>query len=89
VALYAAIDARDAPAVARFAEGLLEASGAGQANRDFLFAAAVTGRLAAGERERARALWRRYAPGLQTASRNPLPELLKAHLFGVHQGEGI
>jgi len=89
VALYEAIDARDAPAVARFAEGLLEARGAGQANRDFLFAAAVTGRFAAGEREQARALWRRYAPGLQTASRNPLPELLKAHVFGAQQGEGI
>jgi len=57
------------------------AVGAGQANRDFLFAAA--------EQEWARALWRRYAPGLQTASRNPLPELLKGHLFGAHQGEGI
>jgi hypothetical protein len=29
------------------------------------------------------------APGLRTASRNPLPELLKGHLYGAHQGEGI
>jgi hypothetical protein len=29
------------------------------------------------------------APGLRTASRNPLPELRKGHLFGTHQGEGI
>jgi len=55
----------------------------------YAVAEGAIGRLAAGERERARALWRRYAPGLRTASRDPLPELLKGHLFGAHQGEGI
>ena len=78
VDLFAAIGERDAERMARLAEPLLRQDGA---RKDFLLGAAITGRLALGERDQALALWREFADGMVSAPSNMLPELLRGHLF--------
>jgi len=82
LALFSAVDGRDAPTMARVAESLLKVSDFGStAHADFLLAAAIIGRLASGERERAILLWRRFSPSVTSDRHNMLPEFLQGHLF--------
>ncbi len=82
VALFAAVSARDADRMARLAEALLGRNDASDAARkDYLLAAAITGRLARGERDQALALWREFAAQAVSNRRNMLPDLLRGHLF--------
>jgi predicted membrane-bound spermidine synthase len=80
--LFAAVGMRDVAAMTRLAEaGLADPAFAGSPRRDFLLAAAIVGRLAQGERDRALALWRSFADGVTSEHDNMLPELLQGHLF--------
>ena len=79
VSLFAAIGERNAAGMARQAEAMLRRDGA--ARRDYLLATAVIGRLSGGERDRAAALWRKYAKGAVSDRLNVLPDLLEGHLF--------
>jgi hypothetical protein len=81
VSLFATISERNAAGMARQAEAMLVKDGA--ARRDYLLAVAVIGRLTAGERDRAVALWRQHAKGVSSDRLNVLPELLEGHLFPV------
>jgi spermidine synthase len=81
IALFAAISERDAAGMAELAETLLQRNDASDAARkDYLLAAAVTGRLALGERDRARALWGKFAGQVVSQRDNMLPDLLRGHL---------
>jgi hypothetical protein len=80
IALYLAIDARDAAVMAAGAEALLAVGGAGpESQAGFLAGAAVTGRLATGERDRALATWTRNAEAVRMMQPRLL-EFLAAHL---------
>lgn len=80
LALFAAIGARDADTMARLAERLL---GEDAVYQDYLLGAAVTARLARGERDHAVALWDQFAPRVTSVSSNMLPDLLRGHLFAL------
>jgi spermidine synthase len=81
--LYAAVSERDAPGMARGAEALLEAGkGYDAERRTYLLAAALTGRIAAGDREGALRAWRAHAGSIP----QPLGlqmEFLAGHLTGT------
>jgi hypothetical protein len=84
--LFAAVDDRDAPRMARAAESLLAASDFGPGSRaDYLLAAAIVGRLAQGERDVAQQLWHRYSSSVTSDRHNRLPEFLQGHLFAVRE----
>ena len=80
IALYLAVDGRDAVAMATAAETLLRSSDRGpESNAAFLLAAAVTGRLAAGEAAVAQRLWSDHE-ALVHGMPPVLLEFLAAHL---------
>ncbi|OGA24054.1 MAG: hypothetical protein A3I02_14885 [Betaproteobacteria bacterium RIFCSPLOWO2_02_FULL_67_26] len=78
VDLFVAIGERDAARMVELAEPLLRRDAA---RMDFLVGAAITGRLALGERDKAMALWSEFADRMVTAPDNMLPELLRGHLL--------
>jgi spermidine synthase len=87
VALFAAVSERDAAKMAELAEMLLERNDASDAPRkDYLLAAAIIGRLTLGERERASALWRKFAGQVVSQRRNMLPDLLRGHMLAAGSG---
>jgi spermidine synthase len=88
VALLAAVSGRNAAEMARIAEALLkEESGAPDAGRkDYLLFAAVTGRLALSERDRAVALWREHRGSTNRVPGDLLAGLLQAHLLMPTEG---
>ena len=60
------------------------------ARKDYLLAAAVIGRLAHGERDRAIALWGEFAGKVVSQNNSMLPDLVRGHLFasGPRSAEG-
>ncbi len=82
LALFAAIGARDAAAMARIAESRLGSRDPVEAqHRDFLLAAAIIGWLATGDKARAAALWNTFAGEVTSGRDNVLPAFLQGHLF--------
>ena len=91
IALFAAASERDASKMAEHAEMLLGRNDAADAARkDYLLAAAVIGRLAHGERDRAIALWGEFAGKVVSQNNSMLPDLVRGHLFasGPRSAEG-
>jgi predicted membrane-bound spermidine synthase len=82
MALFKAVSRRDAAAMAALGEGLLaRSSDLPSGHRQYLITAAMTGYLALGKDERARALWNRYPDDVEGAGDLNL-RLLHAHAFG-------
>jgi spermidine synthase len=80
IALFAAVGARDAAAMAAHAGALLEDAGPlGADAREYLLLAGMSGALAAGRRDEALGLWRAQAPLLGRAAARPEFRLLRCH----------
>ena len=80
--LFAAVDERNAAAMARIAEGLLQASDLSPGSHaDYLLGVAIVGRLANGEPEAAAQLWRKFSSRIRSEGRNALPDFLRGHLL--------
>jgi spermidine synthase len=77
LALVTAVGERDAKKMAELGESLLRQ---GSGRRDYLLGAAITGRLALGEGDRAAVLWREFAEGMVSSPSDPLPDFLRGHL---------
>jgi len=81
LALFEAIDGRDAKAMARAAELLLtEKNLEPHSNAGYLLLALTLGTLASGDRERAALLWHQYGRLAESDSRNPLRDFVRDHL---------
>ncbi len=79
IALFEAVAARDGGRSATAAEELLATqTDLGRDAREYLVIAAMTGRLAAGESQAAKALWSKYEAELRDKNR-PLLRLLRCH----------
>ena len=93
LALITAVSERDAAKMAELGEKLL---GQDSGHRDYALGAAITGLLALDERERAIALWRRFAEKTAGPQQDMLHEFLRGHLLnrdpagfgGRHAGGG-
>jgi spermidine synthase len=83
IVLYAAVSERDAPVMAAAAEALLDAgAGAARERGAYLLAAAVSARLAQGERAKARELWERHGERAR-----PVSDLQRSFLAGQVAGK--
>jgi hypothetical protein len=80
IALFAAVGARDAPAMARLAATLLEgAHNLGVDAREYLLMAGMSGAIAARRPGQALGLWQAQAPHLRSATAQPVFRLLRCH----------
>jgi hypothetical protein len=80
IALFEAVGARDAHAMARLARALLETSDTlGADAREYLLLAGMSGAIASGRPEQALALWQAQAPYLRGALAQPVFRLLRCH----------
>jgi spermidine synthase len=79
IALFAAVAARDAATIAALAGTLLATqSDLHRDAREYLVVAGMTGHLAAGQPQEAKALWNKYEAGLRNPDK-PLLRLLRCH----------
>ena len=80
IALFTAVGARDARAMASLATALLEGAGnLGADAREYLLLAGMSGAIASGRPEQALALWQSQAPLLRGALAQPVFRLLRCH----------
>jgi len=80
IALFQAVGARDARAMARLAATLLDgAHNLGADAREYLLMAGMSGAIAAGRPDQALGLWQAQAPHLPSAIAQPVFRLLRCH----------
>jgi len=80
IALFAAVGARDARAMARLATALLEgAHNLGAGAREYLLMAGMSGAIASGRPDQALGLWQAQAPHLGGTLAQPVFRLLRCH----------
>jgi hypothetical protein len=80
IALFAAVGARDARAMATLAATLLDgAHNLGADAREYLLMAGMSGAIAAGRPDQALGLWQAQAPRLRSAIAQPVFRLLRCH----------